>query len=522
MSKRTKIEPNPPGDEASSQPSRSAARLRGDDYQHLYSWYRVLGLLIPEEEIAEVRVEDRSAMSVDDVTIRRAEGAQKSDSYIQVKYHMDHRDAYSSDNLLHRNNQKRPSLLQKFHDSWRELRNGNRRSDFELVLFSNWRWTDTEKFTIYLKADGSLSPEFFTERANGQAETIREKWRTHLGLDERDCKAFLKTIRFKLGVGPDTDLWFGGLTDRMRLLGLKADETTQKVVVGIVREWIKKPVPVITREVLNAAIEKHRLRTCSDLSVRISVCTIAPDSSARKPDFELDWRKYFDGNADERSRSLKKQDDWNEMFLPELRKVKEEVKKRERVRLIKVSGKSRLPIWFAFGFQFSGPAGFEIEFETPNQKEWRTDEPPNANYRITPDNDMDPLIGELLDPEGESVAVAISVASSVWSEVQVWLAARREKITAALHLRPERGIGDRALGEAGEATAFAQQSKMLMKNFVDHQSLRIKRQIRRLFLFYGGPAVGACFLGHRLNAIAGEVVIMNHLNPGYAPSFRLT
>jgi CBASS immunity sensor of nucleotide second messenger signals len=46
-------------------------------------------------------------------------------------------------------------------------------------------------------------------------------------------------------------------------------------------------------------------------------------------------------------------------------------------------------------------------------------------------------------------------------------------------------------------------------------------QARRLLVFYFGPLSGACFLGHRLNAVCQEVQIMEDQQPGYAPSFTL-
>ncbi len=52
-----------------------AARLAGDDYQHLFAWMHVLELLMPKRRVAKVVVEDEAAGSADDVTLLREDGA---------------------------------------------------------------------------------------------------------------------------------------------------------------------------------------------------------------------------------------------------------------------------------------------------------------------------------------------------------------------------------------------------------------------------------------------------------------
>ena len=44
---------------------------------------------------------------------------------------------------------------------------------------------------------------------------------------------------------------------------------------------------------------------------------------------------------------------------------------------------------------------------------------------------------------------------------------------------------------------------------------------KRLLLYYFGPLAGACFIGHRMNAVCREVQIMESQQPGYEPSFLL-
>jgi hypothetical protein len=68
-----------------------AARLKGDDYQHLYAWQFVLELLMPKRKVRRVTVEDALAGSMDDVTIQHEIGTSIPDGFHQVKYHVDQR-----------------------------------------------------------------------------------------------------------------------------------------------------------------------------------------------------------------------------------------------------------------------------------------------------------------------------------------------------------------------------------------------------------------------------------------------
>ena len=42
-----------------------AARLKGDEYQHLFAWLHALELLMPQRQVSKVIVEDEKALSAD-------------------------------------------------------------------------------------------------------------------------------------------------------------------------------------------------------------------------------------------------------------------------------------------------------------------------------------------------------------------------------------------------------------------------------------------------------------------------
>jgi len=71
------------------------------------------------------------------------------------------------------------------------------------------------------------------------------------------------------------------------------------------------------------------------------------------------------------------------------------------------------------------------------------------------------------------------------------------------------------LRNASDVVALADGVKNSIRVFVK------KWNATRLLLFYFGPLSGACFIGHRLNAVCREIQIIEDQQPGYAPSFLL-
>src|SRR5215469_4071292 len=100
---------------------QSAARLAGDDYQHLYSWFELLQLLSPESPYGHAFVEHPHAGSADDVTLH-PKTANRPAKYVQVKFHVDHRAAYSGEKLVEAQSAEARSVLHKLFDSWRLLK----------------------------------------------------------------------------------------------------------------------------------------------------------------------------------------------------------------------------------------------------------------------------------------------------------------------------------------------------------------------------------------------------------------
>ena len=146
---------------------------------------------------------------------------------------------------------------------------------------------------------------------------------------------------------------------------------------------------------------------------------------------------------------------------------------------------------------------------------WRTDAIAIPDFQVVAASSSHLPDGEVLDGEGDTVAVGISVTGPIDEDIRTYLSERTEKVASLLLLCPTRDLGRECLQCAGDVVALADGVKELTRAFVK------RWKARHLLVFYFGPLSGACFLGHRLNAVCRDIQIMENQQPGYAPSFIL-
>ncbi|HEU4325354.1 MAG TPA: SAVED domain-containing protein [Roseiflexaceae bacterium] len=492
-----------------------AARLSGDDYQHLYAWQFALELLMPRRAVRHVTVEDALAGSVDDVTVRYEIGSGNPDRFFQVKYHVDQRDVYSTDKLILAK-PNHASLLEKFWNTWKLLVRQSPGRVVELYLVSNWTWDSQDVLKSCFDGHyNSVTDDFFSATPRSAIGKQREKWRSALNANTEEFYEFIRSMRFKLGFDCGDELQ-KRVEERMEYLGLESDISAIKVATGIVREWIKNGRQELDRSDFESVLRSHKLYRSADAEkcVTIYLITIKTQKFDIAPDYVLDWRDYFVGDKHKKSHQLHDPSDWNGQLLPELQALEAHINSETDCRLIRARGLSRLSAWFAFGFTFSEVARYTIEVDQQGNK-WRTDAPNNRDFRLVITSNGSLPEGEILEGEGCTVAVGISVTGSLDTDVRAYLAGRTEQVAALLLLRPNRELGRDCLQNVGDVVALADSAKEHMRGFVKHWKATC------LQIFYFGPSSGACFIGHRLNAVCQHIQIMEELQPGYAPSFLL-
>jgi hypothetical protein len=99
---------------------QSSSRLKGDDYQHLYSWFELLQLLGTDSLYSYGFVEHPTAGAADDITLHSDNNALAK--YTQVKFHVDQQSQYSSASVVEVPPGSKRSILHKLFDSWKALR----------------------------------------------------------------------------------------------------------------------------------------------------------------------------------------------------------------------------------------------------------------------------------------------------------------------------------------------------------------------------------------------------------------
>jgi hypothetical protein len=284
---------------------QSASRLEGDRYQHLYSWFKILDLLDPGQNIEKIWLEHPKAEATDDVTVHPRITTGKPTRYYQIKWHVDHRSGYSMANLIHRDDHS-TSLLEKFWKSWKKL---NSTGDIELWLVSNWSSQPDDHLGELIQArTGQLKDELITASAGSQLGRWRKQWQDHLGADNEDFESFYHSLRFRLGFASMTEL--EQMVDlKMQAYGLSQGDDVRSIAIDNVRKWIEEgeTKKVITLAKLKAELKQHKILLTSHTKIiqdhldssiikesfGASVRLVNPANLA--PAEEEEVRRYYEG-----------------------------------------------------------------------------------------------------------------------------------------------------------------------------------------------------------------------------------
>lgn len=492
-----------------------AARLKGDDFQHLYSWYLALDLFRPGSQVVSVIVENDRAWSADDVTLHHSPESGLPDHFYQIKQHVKHTKSHSTASFIeHDPNEK--SQLQKLFNTWRQLKAQANGRPIEIHFISTWTWNSEDKLKTCISAENNaFTEDFYRATPRSDLGKLRQQWVDHLGLPPASIPEFFEfagTLRLWPGFA-NWDWMKRIVRERMDYLRLKSDEAALLVAVGIVRTWIKAGTQIITADVLREAFEKHDLYIPDDQepSVHVYLTTIKEQKFDINPDFLIDWRNHFVGKPTQKGHSLADHAGWNQTLLPELEAMEATINSSTSCRHIRARGLARLSAWFAFGFTFAEVNRYTIEVDQQGEH-WRSDATPSPDFSLVP---IGSASGEIIDGEGETVAVGISISGSLVDDVRQDLERRSEKVASLLLVQPNRELGQGCLRGAGDAVALSIAAKSVMRDFAKQW------RATRLRLYYFGPLAGACFIGHRLNAVCREVQIMENQQPGYEGSFLL-
>src|SRR5216684_671447 len=483
---------------------QSAARLAGDDYQHLYSWFELLQLLPLDSPYSHRFVEHPQAGSADDVTLH-PENQGRAAKYIQVKFHVDHRAAYSGEKLVETQAAEARSVLHKLLDSWRELKQ-KEPGGVEIWLVSNW--ASTEDLGRFLLESYSLSRDFYTGGPKSQAGKIRSLWAKELGASPEELADFCRALRLRLGFSGLEELT-ERVDERMKLNGLRLGKVPQDLAISIVREWIQAggQNKRITRKDLERAIAERGLRADPAEHPKANLTIHGWDRRHFDvpPTLELDWTTFFDFD----SRKVPAQETWTDTLVPELKKAKEKLAHLAGPNLLEFRGKLPLSALLVVGRSFPEAGGFRFRVEQPTAGEtflWRSDVPASAF-------DLE-VSANSVPGNGSDLLFSLSITGDASNDVHRLLS-EGPRFKMWVNVKPKQGATSTVLKSASDAVSIAVQCKDIMRDY------RVRSNAERIGLVLYCPASLALFLGQRLNALGEIIAYERRVSGGYQKSVAI-
>jgi hypothetical protein len=490
-----------------------AARISGDDYQARFFWYQAAQLLYPDTRTEKVILEHDEACHIDDVAIffkspGRLDGAflSKAD-FFQVKYHVDHRSAYSADNMIDPTiiGSSTKSLLQRFFETYLALK--ERIPWFTLNLVSNWIWESDDNFAKSIRDSGALPDEFFTASNKSQLGKTREAWISHLDTDASTFTDFGRRLRLKLNFFGIHD-FNTALSDRLFRAGLEPldpgnlvspyDDLAKKfIVTGTITFDSDMLLSICRRE--NLVQKPAAPRTIRTIGVR-SFLPFA-ESMENETDAFVCVSENFDG------RHARSDSSWNnatisiKMFLDSQRG---QLNKDHKILLDCHSSLAVLTGYLVTSRALAYPAG-----PRPKQDLQKP-------LLHTSSSDKGLWIQQLtsIQADAGNLAVAISVTHQISPDVLAFLKEQNIDGMNILELTPTTGLGPSSVRDADHALSLATSLIQIIRS---HKNLA-----KRTLMFISAPNFLSFFIGQQLRAI-GDVDLFEYDFDGPEPrSYKLS
>lgn len=338
-------------------PSRpaGAARLAGDEYQHLVSWNEALLALRPGSGVSYVTVEAPDVGNLDDIVVEHDDG---STVYTQVKHAVDAQTPVGAGYLLApgsgQTERAQRSLLQRFRDSWQELQPTGPMS---MQLVTDREIDPTDALLAHLdRRTECLVPAILADSLPVAAREARQEWATHLDMDEDALVTFLTDLRLRTGRPLNAEL------ERAETLmwghGLTTGRHAVSAAIAFVRDWVQ---------------QRHRRLSLDELDAGVAGCTepagergavlvveaIGDDPHPEDASEHLRWVERYVGDDPNSRRELADHTDWERIIGPQIEAAGERLRAAGHRRVI-VRGALRLPAWFAVGAALRHVHGFDV------------------------------------------------------------------------------------------------------------------------------------------------------------------
>ena len=477
--------------------SASGARIRGDDYQHLFAWVQVLRAIQIESHIAEIGIEDPEAGNADDVTVYAEDGKRE---YFQVKSSVDAREAIGEEWLVNPSRADGPSIIQGFHRLW--AASGDRHRP-KLTLVTNRLPAKGDPILSRRDGrDGTVTRGVALASPNSKTGLARKRLAEHLQVSEEEVLLFLEDLCFRLG--KTNDDWVEIAKPNMFAAGLRHDQDAVTRGIEIVRGWVTSGKRKLTRAELHEAVEP--LKRPGDLpAASLLVQAIDRDPMPETATIVLDWSNLFPGSEPRVRRQPLEEALWNDQFRPELHRAAQALRSQGYANIL-VRGYMRLPTWFAAGVELSRTAGFQVA-SFQGQAPW----PSEGSLSEVAIEHIATDLGA-----GESLAIGIALAFDLSTDVLTYLDDQRIAINKYVCIRPANGVNNQAIRDPAEARGWAYKVRDSVRRLVQDN------RARQIHLFLAGPHGAMLLLGHLWDRMP-ITRLYEDLGPneGYSPSYLI-
>ncbi len=482
--------------------SASGARIRGDDYQHLFAWCQALRALQLRSDIIAVGIEDPDPATgnADDVTVYHRE---ERNEFYQVKSSVDATQLVSCAWLTNPSRAGGPSLLQQLHKAWRNLaRDGTYP---QLSLVTN-KLIDSADPVIILRdgRDGTVARKLEESRNKSSAGEKRRALAAHLDISETELIEFCKDLHFKIGKLHAE--WEEHAATLMYALGLRSDSRAVQDGVTAVRQWVTGAKRRLTVDEIRHEVELLNLQVGEPAAILL-VQALDYDPMPEGATVALNWVDLYQGEEPRTRRKLHDNRLWNERLRPEVQQAVRQLR-AQGYRRVLVRGYMRLPSWFTIGTELGKTAGFEVA-SFQGEQEWAsTGEIVDFAISVTRD--------ERLEGSGNDLAIGVSLATDLSDDALGYLRSAVPSVGRYICLAPTSGASNNAIRNGAEARGWALKTRDLIRNLVrDYRP-------ERLHLFLATPKSAALLLGHWWDRMPYTQLYEDQgSSAGYLPSFLI-
>ena len=387
-------------------PSATGVRVAGDRYQWLVVWEACVDSLLDniagvDNPIVKVGVEMNGVGNLDDVVVNRK---RPPHAYKQVKYAVDGRTPSNTAYLTEPSASGGPSILRKIAVAWRGLAQPG--VPIELAIVTN-RLADPMDSTIAARDSRTrlLLPKAALGGEGSALGKARATWAAATDLSRPELPELLSVLSFDLGLDPEHLSRSVRLS--MAVAGLRSDEAAMEAAI----DWIERQVIEGRRELgldeIREMIEARNLKIGND-AARCPSRRLHPMPSPSTPVYDLST-----GSIASTVSMLSKSVDRDHPRLGTSFR-------RTLNRFHLISGQ---PIeWSSRGAcdrpsihgRVRGQAGGGVEIEFVQRGElWCSD----ARYAAP----ITPVSTEIDIGQGDDLAVAVEIATSISDDVNAWI-----------------------------------------------------------------------------------------------------